>query len=489
MKSRLTKGLHQYRIEIITVILLFSFALAIRLIYQHESVVDNPIRADAGKYFSSSYNLKRFGVFSVEPPFETSRGRYDISLEVGTRKVVKKNLDVYSVKQDSGIERPPDEPIDLSPGYPLFLSLFWQENNERQGFDFPYGDVLTLQAIIGGLSVVLTFVMARLMLSLPWAVFAGVLTALSPHLIVMDSYLLTENLFTLVMMAGTLIMIFSWKSHKGLLTVVVGSLLILSAGMRIINILFLFFLAPVYLLDAHGRSSVSKSVWLRQLIFLMIGSMITVGSYHVFRHELASKHRFRFMEILQIGLSGERSSPFVEKQQRHTKPLSDKYASTVSRKNATISSGSSASEDGWILQFMSYAKRGFKRLGNTFVVWCWHNKYLDDIYIYPMIRKGFNENAFLGLIYHAMRYAHWPLYFLTLLCPIMMYRLWRGKTLPVKSRSLLIPVLGFIYFPLIITLLSHNEPRYAIPARPFSYILAMASLSWLIQRHLPSSRP
>lgn len=326
------------------------------------------------------------------------------------------------------------------------------------------------------------------MLGLPWAIFAGVLTALSPHLIVMDGYLLTENLSTFVMVAGALIMILSWKSRRGLLTVVGGSLLILSAGVRIINIFFLFFLAPVYLLNAHNRSPAPRAVWVRQLLFLMLGFVITLGTYHVFRHELAPKHRFRFMEILQNGLSGEHPSPFVEKQQRYTKPLPDKHTSTVSRKNETKSSGSSASGDGWILQFMSYAREGFKRLGNIFVVWCWHNKYLDDIYIYPMIRKGFNKNAFLGLIYHAMRFAHWPLYLLTLVCPIMLYRFWRGKTLPIKSRALLVPVLGFIYSPLIITLLSHNEPRYAIPARPFSYILAMASLSWLIQRHLPSSR-
>ena len=66
MEINIRKRISQYNTEIVSIVLLFSLALSIRLSYQHESVVDNPIRADAGKYLSASYNLRWFGVYSKD---------------------------------------------------------------------------------------------------------------------------------------------------------------------------------------------------------------------------------------------------------------------------------------------------------------------------------------------------------------------------------------------------------------------------------------
>ncbi|MEA3358827.1 MAG: hypothetical protein U9R17_05400 [Thermodesulfobacteriota bacterium] len=62
------KFIINYRYEILVAIFLFFVALGIRLLYQHESIVDNPVRADARQYLYTALNIFRFGVYSEDPP-------------------------------------------------------------------------------------------------------------------------------------------------------------------------------------------------------------------------------------------------------------------------------------------------------------------------------------------------------------------------------------------------------------------------------------
>lgn len=457
--------------------LLFSLALGIRLLYQHEAVVDNPIRADAGKYLSASYNLRQFGVYSLAPPVRANFAKYRVSRDNLKKKSIR-NLDVYPMRlRKSGL--PPHSRTDLSPGYPVFLSLFWRANDANGTLDFLLGRVLKVQAVMGALTVVLTFVIARSCLSLPWAVLAGVFTALSPHLVVMDGYLLTESLFTFVMVLGSLSLVLSWSTNRWIYTIIAGIFLAFSARVRAINFLFMFFLAPVFFFNARNNLCSSKLHWIKHMLLLLVGFGFIAGAFHVFTlHTVtdggtkeAPQHYVRFKKVLETGLKGVHPSSSSEKEDRY------------SRRSTSKSDSKDSFIDRFLKRPISYVTWNLGRLGNIFVTWCWHNKYHDDIYIYPMKRGGFHANLFLRLIYGTMRFFHWPLYLLTLVAPIMFYKHWRQGTLAVESRTLLVPVLGFVYFPLVLTLLSSNLPRYAIPARPFSYILAAASLSWLIQSH------
>lgn len=438
----------QYRIEIITTLLLFSLALGIRLFYQKESVVNHPIRADARSYFFSALNLCRFGVYSAEQP------RSD-----GT---------------------PPASRTDLSPGYPIFLTFFMRPNDTIPQF---LNRVLKTQAIMGALTVVLTFLIARLSLSLLWAILAGVLTALSPHLIAMDGYLLTESLFTFVTVLGILMLILSWRNNQGLFTIMAGILLALSAHVRAINVIILLFLAPIYFLHARERSLSSKSILIKQLLFLLMGYAIITGAHLLFQNQMVvcgnvkqapknyvsseatwgnvvrgSYPGFFDKGVRDFGKSAWRSDPKLNRM------LKDKtYAFTVLKNR-------------FLKQPLSYIK--WYLGGKIFFMWHWDNVYNGDVYIYPMHRKGFHVNPLLRSIHISMHLLHWPLFLLTLAAPMILFVLWRRGTLVRESMMLLVPVLVFVYFAGILTILQ-PLPRYGIPVRPFAYIMSMASLSWL----------
>jgi hypothetical protein len=431
-------GHRRYIKDITAAVLIFLFALGLRILYQKESVIDHPIRADAAKYVKAAYNLRFFGIYSLEAP-----------------------------RRDG---RPPDSGTDLSPGYPLFLSLFLDKKALST-------NVLLVQAIMGALVCVFTFALGRMALPYPWALTAGILTALSPHLIAMDHYLLTESLFTFVMIAGLLLLAVGWKRDSSFLVLAAGLGLALSSQIRAVNILLVFWMAPVFLWRAGERLFAPRSVWIRHMAFLVAGFAIVTASYRLFvietrpsgmQHIEAKKQSdFGYVDVIKVikNLGGALVPPaFYEKGESHIMADQGRISYKL------------PSETSFWQNPMLYVK--WNLWGRLVLLWDWDNAYNGDVYIYPMIRKGFEENLILKSVHRIMHVLHWLLYILSLAALVVLFLKWRRKTLATEQRVLLVPALAFIYFLGVLWLLTWL-PRYSIPARPLSYILASASLYWL----------
>jgi hypothetical protein len=429
---------HRYYIkDIITAVLIFLFALGLRNLYQEESVVDHPIRADAAKYVKAAYNLRFFGVYSLETP----------------------NID----------GRPPNSGTDLSPGYPIFLSLFLGKRGINPHF-------LLVQGIMGALVCVLTFALARMALPYPWALMAGILTALCPHLIAMDGYCLTESLFTFVMMIGLLLLAVGWEQESSYLVLSAGLILTLSSHIRALNMLLVFWMAPVFLWHADKRIFAPRSVWIRHMAFLITGFVIVTISYRLFVNETKpsgmqihieaqKKGDFEYVDVIKTlkNLPEAWVPPaFYEKGESHI--LVD---------NGRNNSYKLPTKSTFWQNPVVYLK--WNLWGRLFLLWNWDNAYNGDVYIYPMIRKGFEDNLILKSVHRIMHVLHWLLYILSLAAPVILFLKWRRKTLAVEQRILLVPALAFIYFLGVLWLIAWL-PRYTIPARPLSYILASTSL-------------
>lgn len=433
----------QYWKEMVTGLILFVLALGVRLLYQKESIVDTPVRADAARYVAAALNLCRYSVYSDEmSPWE-------------------------------GI--PPESRTDLSPGYPLFLSLFIGQGANLEA-------VLRTQAIMGAITTVLTFLLARMSLGLSWAILAGILTALSPHLIAMDGYLLTESLFTFVMMLGTAILAISWRRNWFLLTFVAGILLAFSAHIRAVNFLFLFFILPVFFFDPSKRSSLPRKVWIKHLLSLLTGFVFVTAAYYEFVNLTGAKNAI-FSNPVNEEIKTKPSEEYVSLRRAWTsikENLTPLRFYVMGESHIYIYHGSfdyrQEIKEGFWARPLSYI--GWNLWGKQVVLWHWDDLYNGDVYIYPMIREGFEENKFLKAIHRSMRLTHTPLFMAALLSLILFGFKWRRANVALDERLLLIPVLGFLYFLILLPLLSW-APRYTIPARPFSYILASASISWI----------
>ncbi|MCZ6774374.1 MAG: glycosyltransferase family 39 protein [Proteobacteria bacterium] len=439
------------RNDLIAILILLFVAIGVRIVYQHESIVNNPLRADAGKYFSAAYNLHQFGLYSTDRP-----------------------------RRD---RKPPDTRTDLSPGYPLFLTLFMGDGILDQLNEF-VARVLRVQAVMGALVAVFTFLTARLYLNFAWALLAGTLTAISPHLIALDGFFLTESLFTFVLMLGTLVLSLAWRTDRVALTLIGGLLLAASAEIRAVSYLLVFFLAPA-LLFVRGRPSASiKGRWVRHLAAIALSFFVVIAAHREFvKFTVTHEPGILAMITGKTNLHAVRDvpqkyvvfrSPWTYLKRAVLPPKffvdGNSHVFVTNRdRNWKIPTEASFAE-----AYIAYIK--WILVGKIVVLWHFDNAYNGDVYIYPMVRRGFDENQTLQLVHGFMRAAHWPLFVLSIAAPVILFVLWRKGTLPTRVLPILLPVLGFVYFFAVLWLLSWL-PRYTIPVRPFSYILAMYSLS------------
>lgn len=431
-----------YLKHIVTGMAIFGFALGLRLLYQSESVVDQPIRADAAKYVTAAYNVRYFGIYSLDTP-------------------------------DRG-SRPPSGKTDLSPGYPLFLALF-------AGKHAIHPSVLKVQAVMGALVCVFAFVLARMALPYPYALASGILTSLCPHLIALDYYLLTESLFTFVLMLGLVTLAFSWWGDRYILTLAAGFLLALSSHVRAVNMLIVLWLAPVFFIRARERQLSSKSRWIPHVAVFLAGMIVVTACHRTFMHQ-TQPHT-------QGGAQSEEGSNGGDVGYTDPSQALDDWKRSLVPPRFYVKGESHVMMRHGNRTYRYPIKGGFWEYpaaylkwnlwGRLFVLWHWDNAYNGDVYIYPMIRKGFEVDRVLKTIHRVMRSLHWPLFLLSLAAPAMLFVKWKRKTLAVRERMLLVSASAFLYLVGVVWLIAWF-PRYTIPARPLSYILASASLCWLI---------
>jgi hypothetical protein len=288
------------------------------------------------------------------------------------------------------------------------------------------------------------------------------------------------------MLLGTLILLISWRNEQYVLALIAGMLLAFSAHVRAVNLLFLPFLSAILFFHAREHRLSPKSVWIKQLIFLVIGFAVIAGAHREFVRRTVTNTSEALKSRDESNEQAPNTAPkrYVKLEspwtylKRSVRPpkFFIRGESHIALHHQSRDYKRRAKGDFWNYPFR-YLKWNLG--GKQFLFWHWDNAYNGDVYIYPMIRKGFEENAFLRLIHRSMRSIHWPLYLLSLAAPVVFLIRWRRRTLSIEHRALLVPVLGFVYFLAVLSLVTWL-PRHSFPARPFSYILASASLSWLL---------
>lgn len=207
------------QMEYIVVVAILLVGFYLRLAMVSEIQIDTPFRADARQYTAYAYNLSKHRVYS---------------------------LDFNGLIDKQHIAPSPD--ALRTPGYPLFLFLFTGSKNLDQ---FAV-NVFYFQAILSAITIAVVYVLGRTLLSVLGAAIAAALTAISPHLINLNIYLLTETLFTFVLVLTIGALILSGRYENRYLWIASGILLAVATLIKpTIQYYFLFFIGFVLL----GRES------------------------------------------------------------------------------------------------------------------------------------------------------------------------------------------------------------------------------------------
>ena len=225
----------------------------LRIVAVEETVIDYPLRADAGEYYLSAYNLTFHGTYS-----RSRRGFYALTTPLVPDAV-------------------------RYPGLPLVIcALIWADSRffhraERTG---GLADVLRdaqwVNAGAGVAAVGLVFLAAQTALPLWAALAAALLTAISPHLVSFTVYLLTEPIsvmLTCLLLAAVAAVAAKGEGLRRLGPFVgIGIIVGLLALFRPIYLLA----TPVFVLAFVGQPALRKT-----LIGALIATALVVAPWYV----------------------------------------------------------------------------------------------------------------------------------------------------------------------------------------------------------------
>ncbi|SMF02962.1 4-amino-4-deoxy-L-arabinose transferase and related glycosyltransferases of PMT family [Alteromonadaceae bacterium Bs31] len=403
--------------------IVFLLALAFRLWYLNELVINDYIRGDAHSYVQYSVNMVDHGVFSK------------------SRSV------------------PPIPDSYWAPGYPSFLfassylaKVFNVETNDA---------VLLLQALLGAFIVLLTWLLGRRFLGAAGAVTASVLTLLSPHLVTLGGYFLTEVLFCFLL-ALSLLLFFAFTKKQNVLLGLGASLGFVATYFVNPVILFAPFILLLAMVFKYPGSS-KRSVLAFVFVYLMcIGAWSARGLISV--PESSPSSSDRVFNNLVIGAHSDYHRIW------RANPRNPSNPATVDKKafGGSYALFFSALGERFVEEPIHYLKWYF--WSKPKLLWDWDILVgRGDIYVYPVASSIYFTSHLAILTVSLMKGLH-PLLFL---CALGGAALACSQIF--RSNSAFLPAIlaiVVVYVSAVYVVLQ-SEPRYSVPLRPEMYLLAV----------------
>lgn len=412
--------------------LVLVLAAWVQLSVVNRTVVDTPLRADAGEYFSYALNLSTSGIYSSNQEW---RG---------------------------GMPAASPAPDKIrSPGYPLFLRLVGRPV-PTEAYLHRVG---LWQAGLGILSVFLAWCIASRCLPGPAALAVAALCAINPHLATISTYLLSESLFTTLLLASTLATLVAFERRAarwwvyagiawGACALVRPTVEFIPLGFAIAAMLwpalrafrrgallallgFSLALAPWAIRNLHVPSVPGTSLMVKSLVH---------GSYpgFMYRDDPAS---FGFPY---------RFDPDSARASRDLPSALGRIAGNFRREPMRQSTWYLFGKPGWFLS--------------------WGNVQAFDVLIYPATSTPYYEDFRFAVMRIASLWLHWPLMLLGLagaltlaLTPGLLVR-------DGQPRQAATVVAWIVLYAIAAHVVTAPFPRYSIPFRPLLFALALAML-------------
>ncbi len=422
-------------------LVLTATALLLRVAYLQQTKIDRPIRADARQYYHYGWNLWRHRTFSPTSP-----------------------------------EEHPVPDSNRSPGYPLLIAAALWIGGEQNYYEI----VRYAQAVIGALMVPATFLLGRTFLPRWAALAAAALVALSPHLVSMCSYLLTETLFGLLLLTCFLVLGVGIRRKS---VAILGGAGICFGGAYLVNqtagMLPIIFAGALALggrfAEDRRRYPPMRGLALFLIVFSVFPAAWMVRDYAVLQPD-ARRGSDRLLKTMSHGTY----PGFVFKDPKwryfpyRDDPEQPKFGESMDD-FARVFWPRFRERPGRYLRWYLLEK--------PYVLWTWNIlQGQGDVYVYPVHYSLYDRNALAGLTHGAMKRAHAVVLVFTLLAFIAY--LWQGWTSRrgthhrVEAPGLLLLTLAAysIFYAIVAP-----WPRYAVPLRPQLYLCAVWGLVTLLQ--------
>ena len=417
--------------EHVIAVTIFFLALLFRFWYLNELVIYDPIRGDAISYVQYSVNMLDHGVFSRS-------------------KIVPPTPDSY-----------------WAPGYPAFIVVSSQIGGLFNADT--YDAVLSIQALLGALTTLLTWLVGRKFMGVRAAGIASIISLLSPHMTTLGGYFLTETLFCFLLVLSVYFFSLYLESQKYLWGL--GCMLCFAAA-YFVNPVILF--APLLLLvvtaikehDLHKNKLLVLSLF--YLVFVggwSLRGMITVS-------DDSPSSSDRVFTNLVIGSHADYHEIWRDNPRNPDNPA------TVDR---------AAFSGSYSLFLEAFAGRIADKPFHYLKWYLWDKPKLlwdwdilvghGDIYVFPVASSIYFKSHFAIATVALMKGLH-PLLFLCALggAGVAIRQLWKADSGLLPAALMLIVV----YVSAVYVVLQ-SEPRYSIPLRPEMYLLSVYCMSHVLR--------
>jgi 4-amino-4-deoxy-L-arabinose transferase-like glycosyltransferase len=392
--------------------------------------VINGLTHDARDYFMYAYNLRYHHVYSS----------------------------YFQNREDSLSLMVPD--AIRTPGYPLLLWFFVDKNPTEKTLE----SIATAQIIISTFTLGFAFFFFRMFLPVSWSLIASLFTALSPHLIVMNSYILSETLFCFT------VVLFAWSvgfsrirpsAWKWWITgMVLGFASLVRPGIQYFPIFMIILLVGEY-------------KWKRGLKYfgMLILGYVLMFSPWVIRNETtlgAAGDKTLMINFLHHGMYP--NFTYANKPESYRFP----YKYDPRSKDISQSIGTVLQEITRRLQEELEEHLKWYLLGKPIAFWSWNIVVgVGDVFVYSISQSPYFSVWYFQWTHLLMKILHGPLVILATMgsiaawFPLSSLGLSKERVFTARFISLLL-----LYFTSL-HMIGAPFPRYSVPLRPFIYGMAL----------------
>jgi len=421
-----------------TLAIIMLLGLHLRLQAVRQTVVDTPIRADARGYVFYAINLNVFHAYSRSPD----------AIE--------------------GKTATPQPDAVCNPAYPLFLTLFFGDNFSEKTILL----ITLAQALLSTLTIGFVYMASTAIIPRSYALLSALFTALSPHLVTANVYLLTESLFCFLLILF-LWLLSRWRtSPSNALLLGTGAVLALATLTRPWT---QYFIVPLMLLVATSPHIVRPK---RCAALLGLGFFVLMGLWA--GRNLSAVGSISDNTLMISTLHSGIYPGMMYENRPETLGYPYRFDPRVPEIVASMHSVSMEIVRRFREQPMEYFQ--WYILGKPVMLFSW-NIYEGpgDVFIYPVLYTPYADSMLFHATHEIMRTLHeWLVALAALGCliawlPGARLGMGDGQLFFVHSISSL-----FAYFVLIHSI-GAPFARYSIPMQPVVYVLALFSI-WQMAR-------
>ncbi len=413
-------------------LLISVLGLYLRFAAVIDTRVDTPIRADAREYYLTAYNLTKYGIYSMS----------DAKL------------------------RDPAAPLHSDsfrwPGLPLIIASFMADWPEHR---LILREVQLVNVALALGTLVLLGAVAATVLPVWAALAAALLTAISPHLVSISVYILTETPGAFFV-ALVLAVCAAGPPERAERPAGIFVLLGISIGLlAMFRPLFAAF-APL------PAIALSKSRF-KGALLLIAGAALPLTPWLI-RNAVFVPPGTTPSSLAMTMMIGAYPG-YMFNGDPATFPFPQSYDPDFAKFSANVFIAFSEIWRRIAADPLGMAKWYF--LGKPPYLWQFTN--IDgagDVFVYPVSETPFKSNPLFTFTHDSMQILHWPIVFLAAAGSILVW--WRrAQVLLPESRGLVLRTASLLLIFLTTATLPLNNPaRFAVPVLPALFLMAMVAL-------------